>query len=82
MAGLAPDAAHYFKFLLVLVLYAFAMTLFVGSSFSVLLTYSKTSAELPARLYIPQRRYRHSVVGVIQSIHDESVVYKRDLYLY
>ncbi|KAG9052708.1 hypothetical protein FS842_009354 [Serendipita sp. 407] len=28
MAGLAPDAAHFFKFLFVLVLYTFAMTLF------------------------------------------------------
>ncbi|KIM28831.1 hypothetical protein M408DRAFT_68953 [Serendipita vermifera MAFF 305830] len=28
MAGLAPDAAHYFKFLFILVLYTFAMTLF------------------------------------------------------
>ncbi|KAI0373206.1 hypothetical protein BV20DRAFT_963012 [Pilatotrama ljubarskyi] len=28
MAGLAPDAAHYFKFLFILVLYALAMTLF------------------------------------------------------
>lgn len=30
MAGLAPDAAHYFKFLFILVLYTFAMTLFVS----------------------------------------------------
>lgn len=30
MAGLAPDAAHFFKFLFVLVLYTFAMTLFVS----------------------------------------------------
>ena len=29
MAGLAPDAAHFFKFLLILVLYSLAMTLFV-----------------------------------------------------
>ncbi|KAF8162818.1 hypothetical protein B0H34DRAFT_693057 [Crassisporium funariophilum] len=28
MAGLAPDAAHFFKFLLILVLYSLAMTLF------------------------------------------------------
>jgi len=31
MAGLAPDAAHFFKFLLILVLYSLAMTLFVRS---------------------------------------------------
>jgi hypothetical protein len=30
MAGLAPDAAHFFKFLFVLVLFTFAMTLFVS----------------------------------------------------
>jgi len=29
MAGLAHDAVHFFKFLLVLVLYSLAMTLFV-----------------------------------------------------
>jgi hypothetical protein len=29
MAGLAPDAAHFFKFLLILVLYTIAMTLWV-----------------------------------------------------
>jgi hypothetical protein len=34
MAGLAPDAAHYFKFLFILVLFTFAMTLFVGIFFS------------------------------------------------
>jgi len=28
MAGLAPDAAHFFKFLLILILYSLAMTLF------------------------------------------------------
>jgi hypothetical protein len=30
MAGLSPDAAHFFKFLLMLVLYSLAMTLFVS----------------------------------------------------
>ena len=30
MAGLAPDAAHFFKFLFILVLYTLAMTLFVS----------------------------------------------------
>lgn len=30
MAGLAPDAAHFFKFLLILVLYTLALTLFVS----------------------------------------------------
>lgn len=30
MAGLSPDAASYFKFLFILVLYAAAMTLFVS----------------------------------------------------
>lgn len=29
MAGLAPDAEHFFKFLFILVLYTLAMTLFV-----------------------------------------------------
>ena len=29
MAGLAPEAVHFFKFLLILVLYSLAMTLFV-----------------------------------------------------
>lgn len=32
MAGLAQDAAHFFKFLFILVLYTLAMTLFVSSS--------------------------------------------------
>ena len=31
MAGLANDAAHFFKFLFILVLYTLAMTLFVGA---------------------------------------------------
>jgi hypothetical protein len=30
MAGLAHDAAHYFKFLFILVLYTLAMTLYVS----------------------------------------------------
>ena len=37
MAGLAPDAAHFFKFLFVLVLYTFAMTLFVSLNLDILL---------------------------------------------
>ena len=32
MAGLAHDAAHFFKFLFILVLYTLAMTLFVSIS--------------------------------------------------
>ena len=32
MAGLAHDAAHFFKFLFILVLYTLAMTLFVRAS--------------------------------------------------
>jgi hypothetical protein len=65
MAGLAPDAAHFFKFLFVLVLYTFAMTLFVGSSFSVLPIDSQMFAEFPACLHIPQWWYCHSVIGAI-----------------
>jgi len=30
MAGLSPDAARFFKFLLILVLYAISMALYVG----------------------------------------------------
>lgn len=33
MAGLAHDAAHYFKFLFILVLFSLAMTLFVRIGF-------------------------------------------------
>ena len=33
MAGLSPNAAHFFKFLLILVLYSLAMTLFVSFVF-------------------------------------------------
>lgn len=35
MAGLAHDAAHFFKFLFILVLYSLAMTLFVRVHVSV-----------------------------------------------
>ena len=34
MAGLAHDAAHFFKFLFILVLYTLAMTLFVSAPIS------------------------------------------------
>lgn len=34
MAGLAADAAHFFKFLFILVLYTLAMTLFVSDILS------------------------------------------------
>jgi hypothetical protein len=37
MAGLAPEAAHFFKLLFVLVLFTFAMTLFVSLNLDILL---------------------------------------------
>lgn len=80
MAGLAPDAAHFFKFLFILVLFAFAMTLFVRYN-SILspawiLAHSRhiiLSTELPARLYLPQRRYCHPLIRSLQSLYHEWV---------
>ena len=65
MAGLAPDAAHYFKFLFILVLYTFAMTLFVSLSFSVLPIASKVHTEFSACLHIPEWWYCHFVIGTV-----------------
>ena len=60
MAGLAHDAAHFFKFLFVLVLYSIAMTLFVypHTFFHRRLT-DIMLLELPPCMPIPQWRSRH-----------------------
>ena len=59
MAGLAHDAAHFFKFLFILVLYSMAMTLFVR--LLLLLSYlsKSTLLEFPPGVSLPQRRCRH-----------------------
>ena len=75
MAGLAHDAAHFFKFLFILVLYTLAMTLFVRllPSISILhyhLTYARHT-ELPPRLCLPQRRYRHPGLRTDRTVPDD-----------
>lgn len=64
MAGLAHDAAHFFKFLFILVLYTLVMTLWVRILF-VATRAGLTSriTELPARNRLPQRRYRNPRLG-------------------
>lgn len=58
MAGLAHDAAHFFKFLFILVLYSLAMTLFVSSDplcrHAARSLISAPHKELPARLLLPK----------------------------
>jgi hypothetical protein len=54
MAGLAADAAHFFKFLFILVLYTLAMTLFVSDISCVISRHiNPPFPELPARHSLP-----------------------------
>ena len=59
MAGLAHDAAHFFKFLFILVLYSLAMTLFVSNRslihrYTDFLTFL-SGIEFPPRMFLPER---------------------------
>ena len=69
MAGLSPSAAHFFKFLLMLVLYTLAMTLYVSSVPSTSSQEAQTLIpEFPARHILQKRWYRYtslSTYGVI-----------------
>ena len=59
MAGLAPHAANFFKFLLILVLYTIAMTIFVRSFHACTETDPDVrAAEFPPRSSYIQRRSR------------------------
>lgn len=75
MAGLAQDAAHFFKFLFILVLYTLAMTLFVsavpphGCTIAARLTLC--GLELPPRMPVPQRRHCDPPVRVDCAIPDD-----------
>ena len=75
MAGLAHDAAHFFKFLFILVLYTLAMTLFVRLSQYPLPSHSRLTyarhTELPPRLRLPQRRHRHSGLRTDRAVPDD-----------
>ncbi len=61
MAGLAHDAAHFFKFLFILVLFSLAMTLFVRTlpPLSDLGSSLTPALELPSRLSIHKRGRRY-----------------------
>src|SRR5882757_1771134 len=59
MAGLAHDAAHFFKFLLIIVLYTLIMTLFVRFCYLILprlIIYRSYRAEFPLGNAISERR--------------------------
>ncbi len=72
MAGLAPHAANFFKFLFVLVLYSMAMTLFV----SILTQDTGTSLDLhPLELFawhpVPERRHCYPTLSVDGTVSDD-----------
>ena len=73
MAGLSADAAHFFKFLFVLVLYTLAMTLFVRVFVvdTCLAFLTDQFAELPSCDALPQWRHRHSHLGSDGVIPDD-----------
>lgn len=71
MAGLAPHADRFFKFLFVLVLFALAMTLFVGNHTSIRSQQLMQSLEFPVGGYIPQRRRSNPALFPLEFIHDD-----------
>lgn len=75
MAGLAPEAVHFFKFILILVLYSLCITLFVRllSLLSVLqgLADLLRSSEFFLRDTVPKRRHRYPPVGFVCFIPDD-----------
>lgn len=72
MAGLAPEAAHFFKFLFVLVLYSLAMTLFVCSpSYQLHKTDSNFYAEFFTWNILKQWRHCDTLLGVVGTIPND-----------
>jgi hypothetical protein len=73
MAGLAPDAARYFKFLFILVLYTLVMTLFVRpvSSHNLLVLISFCMLELSARDLVHKRGHRYPSVSTYCTVPDD-----------
>lgn len=76
MAGLAPEAVHFFKFILILVLYSLCMTVFVRRLS--INSYNAGSRlifhmlqELPVRHAVPKRRNRHPSIGPGCSVPDD-----------
>ena len=71
MAGLANDAAHFFKFLFILVLYTLAMTLFVSDILTIFCLCRPVRPELPACHPLPQRWYCHSLICAVCSLPND-----------
>lgn len=72
MAGLAHDAAHFFKFLFILVLYSLAMTLFVRPAPLPPSRNAKPGlVEFPSCDRVPQRGDRHPVFGAHRALPDD-----------
>jgi hypothetical protein len=84
MAGLAPDAALYFKFLFILVLYTLSMTLFVRSISCLVLMYSSLlrPLELPPRDSVQQWRHRDPSFSAHRSIPDDLCGFFRPSHFY
>jgi hypothetical protein len=76
MAGLAHDAAHFFKFLFIIVLYTLVMTLFVRRYIVYrilppLITDRPYHTELLIRNAIPKRRDCHSTFRTFRTLPDD-----------
>jgi hypothetical protein len=72
MAGLAHEAANFFKFLLILVLYTLAMTVYVShlSNQAVLAAHAR-SPELSSRLPFPERWRRYPAQRPYSALSDD-----------
>lgn len=74
MAGLAPEAVHFFKFILILALYSLCMTLFVRSFSPIVLQYLADfprCLEFSIRNTVSKRWHRHPPVGLVCPIPDD-----------
>lgn len=73
MAGLAHDAAHFFKFLFILILYSLAMTLFVSPLRNTICPHSNTQLppEFPPGDSLPEWRHRDTPLCSLCSLSDD-----------
>lgn len=75
MAGLAHDAAHFFKFLFILVLYTLAMTLYVSVDFTCIVLLHRFTCmhpvELPLGMLVHERGHSNLAERVVSIIPDD-----------
>lgn len=73
MAGLAHDAAHFFKFLFILILYSLAMTLFVSPLLHTISPHSNTQLppEFPLGDSLPEWRHCDTPLCSLCSLSDD-----------